>query len=73
MNEFNKFKIFNFIFSAVFVLEKQCLLQAYFRPLGLQKVEVPNNRQVKVVRLSALSTGLAPPLPPGNISATHYC
>ena len=42
--------------------------------LGLQEVEVPryqDNRQMKVVRLSALRTCRL--YPQGNIPGTHFC
>jgi hypothetical protein len=44
------------------------------RPLGLQEVEAPRFQgswNMKVVRLSALSTGRL--YPPGIISGTHFC
>jgi hypothetical protein len=44
------------------------------RPCGFQEVETPrfqDNRHMKVVRLSALSTGLL--YPSGNILGTHFC
>jgi hypothetical protein len=49
---------------------------SYFtdRPLGLQKVQAPrfvDNRDMKVVGLSALRTGRL--YPPGNIPGTHFC
>ena len=43
-------------------------------PRGFQEVKVPrfqDNRQMKLVRLSALSTGHL--YPPGNIPGTHFC
>jgi hypothetical protein len=43
------------------------------RPLGLQEVEAPrflDRRHMKVVRLSALHTGLL--YPPGKIPGTHF-
>jgi len=48
-------------------------LQAW-TPWGFQEVEVPrfqDNRHMKVVRLSALSTGRL--YLPGNIPGTHFC
>ena len=44
------------------------------RPWGFQEVEAPrfqDNRHMKVVRLSALSTGRL--YPPRNIPGTHFC
>jgi hypothetical protein len=73
MNEFNKFKPFNFIFSAVFLPVKQSLLQAYFRPLGLLNVEAPRvSRQSAGEGGKVVSPRHWPPLPPGDISATCY-
>jgi hypothetical protein len=49
-------------------------IQAYYSPGGFQKVEAPrflNSHHMKVVRLSALSTGHLYPL--GNIPVTHFC
>jgi hypothetical protein len=44
------------------------------RPRGFQAVEVPrfqNNRNTKVVKLSAVRTGRL--YTPGNIPGTHFC
>jgi hypothetical protein len=44
------------------------------RPRGFQEVEAPrfqDNRQMKVVGLSALRTGRL--YSPGNIPGTHFC
>jgi hypothetical protein len=49
-------------------------LQAWTGPWGFQEVEAPeflDNRHMKVVRLSALSTGRL--YPPGRIPGTHFC
>jgi hypothetical protein len=49
-------------------------VQAYYSSRGFQEVETPrfrNNRHMKVVRLSALSTGLL--YHTGNIAGTHFC
>ena len=48
-------------------------LQACYKPIALQEVEAPrfqDNRQMKVVRLSALRTGRI--YPPENIPGTHF-
>jgi len=48
--------------------------QAYCRPRGFQEVEVPrfrDNRHMKV--LKDVSPEHRPPLPTGNIPATHFC
>jgi hypothetical protein len=48
-------------------------VQEYYRPGGFQKVEAPrflNTCYMKVVRLSAVSTGNLYPL--GNIPGTHF-
>jgi len=47
-------------------------VQASYRPRGFQDVHIPrflDNRHIKVVRLSAL-TSLDPP---GNVRGTHFC
>ena len=62
----------NYLLMNLYVHVKQSL----YRPWWFQKVEVPSfpdSRQMKVVRLPALSTGhLYPPPTPGNISGTQY-
>ena len=48
-------------------------LQACYKPIALQEVEAPrfqDNRQMKVVRLSALRTGRL--YPPENIPSTYF-
>jgi hypothetical protein len=48
--------------------------QSHYRPLGFQEIEAPrflDNRHMKGVRLSALSTGRL--YPPVNIPGTHFC
>ena len=48
-------------------------VQACYKPIALQEVEVPrfqDKRQMKVVRLSALRTGRL--YPPENIPGTHF-
>ena len=49
-------------------------VRAYYRARGFQEVEVPrfhDNRHMKVILLSALSTGHLYSL--GNIHGTHFC
>jgi len=49
-------------------------LQAWTGPEGSRSLRLPNfqdNRQMKVVRLSALRTSRL--YPPGNIPGTHFC
>jgi hypothetical protein len=49
---------------------QQSVYGSWASPEGSRKVE-ESNRHVKMVRLSALSTGRF--YPPGNISGTHFC
>jgi hypothetical protein len=51
---------------------KEKVKVSLYRPLGFQEVEAPrfpDNRHMKVVRLSAVSTGRL--YPPENIPGTH--
>jgi hypothetical protein len=54
--------------------DKAAPVQTWTGPLGFQEVEAPrflDSRHMKVVRLSAVSTGRV--YPPGNIPGTHFC
>jgi hypothetical protein len=54
--------------------DKAIPVQASYRPRGFQDVDTPrfsDNRDIKVVRLSALTTGRLDP--PGNFRGTHFC
>ena len=49
-------------------------VQVSYRPRGFQDVHTPifsDSRHIKVVRLSALTTGRLDP--PGNVRGTHSC
>jgi len=49
-------------------------INQYYRPVSFREGEAgrfPDNRHMKVVRLSALGTGRL--YPPGNIPGTHFC
>jgi len=67
---------------AITSLNIQCLMlvigaqvkQSHYKPVQTRRVEAPrfqDNRHMKVVTLSALSTGRL--YPNGNIPGTHFC
>ena len=60
--------------TSLFITYKAIPLQAWTGPEGFQESEAPrfhNNRHMKVVSLSALSTGRL--YTPGNIPGSHFC
>ena len=61
-------------YRALLVKSKATPLQAWIGPEGSRRLKAPtvhDNRHMKMVRLSALSTGRL--YPPGNIPGTHFC
>jgi len=68
------FIYFTYIYIYIYIKKSRNFITGLEIPLGFQEVEVPkfqDNRHMKVVRLSALHTGLLHPT--GNIPGTYFC